>query len=680
MAGESPQLAELARQMAALDDDALAALANKGLVRRAHKDLQKELPQHTGAAGKQLTFAVEGQRVLLGSVPTAAKCDCGAGSICRHVIAAVLYLRDHLAAAAPAAPTEPTGDPLAEIMALTPNDLATWAGKGLFRRSLDAPRDDARCETGPPVTITLPTLNATVRWLDGQGLGGMLCTCHAAGACTHKVAAVLALWSHGGRTSPELPARVLETAPGAPRTRDEVLASVKQVLCEMVALGLERVSEATQNRLKTLAVSAHGVDLPRLERTLNALATQTELLLKRDAQGDAARVLQIAALTWALASALARPTPALVGVHRTKYDQVSGELELIGLGAQQWHTPSGYAGLTVYFWEPKAGRWNTWTVTRPATQQFDPRMQYGQEFPWPGVSDPREASRSHYRVSGVFRNPVGRLSGRPGARAVRIDDTQLTQVPSVTQWPKLIPTIERIFGGGLTQQIENQGIVLLAPAQVEAAEFDDVNQALQRPLLDADGRVLPLRLAYDERIPRAVEHVESIKSADLLAVLALLRAGPEGIYARPITLATPNGLIHITLDGTATPRNRAYKSTRSTPDEVDANVGPEFDLPDAPLSPVGLLLQQALDQIEAAAEAGLRVQRDLAPLRAASAAFATLGLATCRDAIHAAADAVEQSRRSRPATDAAGRLLECGYVLRLALQQETTALWSRQFS
>ena len=71
--------------------------------------------------------------------------------------------------------------------------------------------------------------------------------------------------------------------------------------------------------------------------------------------------------TWlaveALRVALAHPKPALVGVHRSNYEKV-GQIELIGLVARQWRTRSGYAGLTVYFWDRSANNWATGTEAR----------------------------------------------------------------------------------------------------------------------------------------------------------------------------------------------------------------------------------------------------------------------------------------------------------------------------
>lgn len=683
MAGESPELSELAGRMAAFDDDALAAIANRGLVRRARKDLEKSRPQYTGSTGDQLAFDVGGCRVLLGVTPAAAICTCGAGSTCRHVLATVIYLREHAAAACSAAvPAAQINDLSAEIMSITADVLEKWAGKAVLRRALSSPREDVHVELGNTLVIQLPLQNTTVRWLPGLGLTGMLCSCHAGGPCEHKVAAVLAFWAREGRVLPAPTEKGLSSAAGAPRTRAEVLNSVQHVLHEMITLGLQRVSDATAQRLKTLAVSAHGVDFPRLERFLNGLATEIALLLKRDAQGAAGHVLHAVARAWALTAALARPTPALVGVHRTKYERVSGELDLSGLGARQWRTRSGYEGLTVYFWEAGSQTWNTWSDARPVGLQFQPAARYTQEFPWAGVRDPQEASRSRYRIAGLYRNPVGRLSGRSGARAMRMSPSAVAHVPAIRRWPDLLPRLERAFGGGLGEQSEQDEIVLLAPAEVQDAAFDEVGQVLHRPLIDTDGRNLPLLLRHDELTPEAIGHLESVRGDDLIAVLGLLRVGPDGVYVEPITLATSKGLLHITLDGAACPAAQppAPAAKDSGIESAGEGGASEDEVQMRPRSPVGLLLQQALECLEDCAEAGLRAPHDLHPLRASARALEVLGLETCRRAVISVADALDHVQREQESPDGAPRLLDTAYVLRLAIQQETLALWARQLA
>ena len=110
----------------------------------------------------------------------------------------------------------------------------------------------------------------------------------------------------------------------------------------MVSLGLARLSAATAQRLTTLAVSAHGVDLPRLERMLKSLADEVQLALRRNAQSNSANLLVQAARVEALRTALLKSAAAgLVGQHRTQYHDV-GQITLTGLGRSGWRSKGGY--------------------------------------------------------------------------------------------------------------------------------------------------------------------------------------------------------------------------------------------------------------------------------------------------------------------------------------------------
>jgi len=88
---------------ASYDDESLATLASVGLLRRAAKDVEAgKVAWHADGGALAGLVAADGQRVQLHLPgPTAARCDCPAPGVCRHVLAAALWLR-----AAPAAGPE----------------------------------------------------------------------------------------------------------------------------------------------------------------------------------------------------------------------------------------------------------------------------------------------------------------------------------------------------------------------------------------------------------------------------------------------------------------------------------------------------------------------------------------------------------------------------------------------
>lgn len=396
-----------------LDDDALAALANKGLLRRAKKDLEGATPSIEAVEDGLVKVAVGDVVVQLPGHPAGSACTCPAAGVCRHVLAALLYVRDDPqltasessaqpgldgAADSPQQIGEPAGSPLpspAEVFAnLDEKALQKWAGKTLLRKAMRfvAGDQDVEIEAGAALVVRFPQWNVTCRWIPSGELTGMLCSCPAETVCEHAVAAVIAYQVSLGKRQIQPEQTVLQQSTGAPRSRAEVLESVGGVLREMVSLGLARLSLATAARLTTLAVSAHGVDLPRLERMLKSLADEIHLALRRDAQTSAARLLSLAGRIEALRFGLINSQSAsLVGQHRSRYFEV-GHITLIGLGAQHWRSQGGYHGLTVHFWDQSRGAWATWSESRPVNQAgFSPAGRYFGEGPWAGCSSPEEA-------------------------------------------------------------------------------------------------------------------------------------------------------------------------------------------------------------------------------------------------------------------------------------------------
>ncbi|HEX4457149.1 MAG TPA: hypothetical protein VIA18_04225, partial [Polyangia bacterium] len=370
-----------------LDDAALAALANKGLVRRARADLATTTPAIVGEVATGVQLRVESSLVELRERPADSRCDCPATGVCRHILTAWLFV------AGQAEPVAAAANAGAEILALDDEALRRWAGAALVRR---ADRELAgglqvECSDGAVFVGRIPELNAEVRWLGGAGPRGMLCDCHAATTCLHRVAVVLA-WqiAHGARRPVALEVE-LEASTDAPRTRDDVRLAAARAAEDLVVHGLSRLAPALGERLRTLATSAHGVDLPRLERVLRGLADEIAAWLARSARASDELLLSRCATAHTLARALATPTPATVGAHRSRYERVR-DLELAGAGARAWRSASGYHGLTVYFWDAGSAAWNTFTEARPlATPDFVPRARFTASGPWRGGQSPAVA-------------------------------------------------------------------------------------------------------------------------------------------------------------------------------------------------------------------------------------------------------------------------------------------------
>ncbi len=594
-----------------LDEAALTALANKGLVRRARADLAAAQPVLRGEVACGLQVAIESLVVELRERPTDSRCDCRATGMCRHILTAWLFVAGQAAPTAVATTTATLAG--AEILALDDDAIRRWAGSALVRR---AGRELAaglqvECSDGPVFVARLAELNVECRWLPGAGPSGMLCNCHAESTCLHRVAVVLA-WqvAHGVRQPAPLDVELTASAE-APRTRDEVRLAAARACEDVVAQGLSRLAPAMGERLRTLATSAHGVDLPRLERVLRGLADEIAAWLARSARASEAALLTRCATAHTLARALATPMPATVGVHRSRYDCVR-DLELAGAGARAWRTASGYRGLTVYFWDVASAAWNTWSEARPiATPDFDPQARFTAPGPWSGSESPALASVSRVRLRGAWRARNGRLSGRASTTMLTSGPSGAAQLPApTTDWHALVDRARSRLVLGLAEHDEAATCVLVQPATWQPPQFDALAQQLTVTLGDAAGRTIALVLEHTAENQRAMQTLETLQPTPELRLFGLLTLRRGELAIAPVSVIAGERVLSL---GFA---DAAGVSPTATPAVADAAAADDFDVEDEDAAhadaedAIGRLLADAWSALEAVAAAGTAAFRD----------------------------------------------------------------------
>ena len=69
----------------------LANLANRGLVRRAQKDLETARPALVSVTDDRLQLQIAEAVVDVPALPNKSRCTCPASGVCRHILAALLF-------------------------------------------------------------------------------------------------------------------------------------------------------------------------------------------------------------------------------------------------------------------------------------------------------------------------------------------------------------------------------------------------------------------------------------------------------------------------------------------------------------------------------------------------------------------------------------------------------------
>ncbi|MEW6282069.1 MAG: hypothetical protein AB1758_25920, partial [Candidatus Eremiobacterota bacterium] len=177
--------------LAALTPEAVAALSNPGLVKRAQREIE---------AGQGPVLEEEADGTVVGTFPDdvvsrlppgkglkEGTCSCGAPTVCRHRVAVALAYSGAGPASSPALPESAAAWDPGEV---TDEQLHAFLGARVMQaaRRTVAGGLRAEVEAGPPPTVRLPT--TTVRFWVPHDLGYARCDCALQGRCEHLAQAV----------------------------------------------------------------------------------------------------------------------------------------------------------------------------------------------------------------------------------------------------------------------------------------------------------------------------------------------------------------------------------------------------------------------------------------------------------------------------------------------------------
>ncbi|NHZ32858.1 hypothetical protein [Massilia rubra] len=392
-----------------LDEDSVAAWANKGLVRRGLKVLADSADAHWACGAGEATARIDGFTQHIGRVGFEhARCDCPAQVTCHHLCAFLLGLGRHVPAAGTAEnAVESAAAP--DWRLLDSDKLGAALGAAALRKALQWLANDIEADLehqAGSVSGTLALAEAvTVRLPAVGGLAAALCTCRKP-ACAHRALVVLQARREAGQPIPPLPPVALDADAG------DKLAHLHGWLTSLVIQGWSGSGQAFLDQGEALAVELRQAQIPRVCAALQQLVA----LLRQDSGGAQDALASLWMLLRGLqASPPPRPLRELTGVHRRGYGAVS-DLELHCAGVERWETAGGHHGFSVHFWAPARQAWLAWSEVRQKAlaPEWDPDQALAQAD-LGGLALASMLGAPCTLVAG-WVSANGRLSGRDGTR------------------------------------------------------------------------------------------------------------------------------------------------------------------------------------------------------------------------------------------------------------------------
>lgn len=502
---------DLSAALAAADEDYLIGLCNKGTVNRAKKDLASLSAPETTPEPDGVTVRLGDTTCFITSPLGESRCSCPSGAVCRHRIAAILWLKGQLDTGTSAA-SPPAGPEFSALRSYPSEKLARQLGTkrlsaALFRHQSGGGPEITETSV---VTVDMPWLPACVRLL--EPLEHSTCTCHSKTFCPHKAEALLYWQLKEGIADPSLlqaaqpagPSLDLEAARG-------VCQAVQETLTAHLATGLSRLPPSVCETAERMAALCHTARLPELERTLRALHGEYAAYFARSATYRDAALLQRISAVFRLAGALepadADTALSLAGTFRDDYLPV-GSLRLYLLGLREFSGRSGYAGTIYYFWERDDRQFYTFTHVRPTFYKQEARRRPSAAVPW-GLPCPLYQVWNHsLDLTNARATRTGNLSASEQCRATLLD---LCEPGCVYPGEYVCADFAQLLALRSSPHApERERLAVIRPQRCETQPYDTVRQLFTMRLLDSAGRDVWLEVRYRKEEDKVVSRLEQL--------------------------------------------------------------------------------------------------------------------------------------------------------------------------
>ncbi|WP_328885921.1 hypothetical protein [Streptomyces sp. NBC_00316] len=535
----------------ALSPDTLAALANRGLVKRATKELDAgTAPSLTTEPDTTVRAHFDdGITVILppGAGLDNGRCSCAAPGVCRHLVALVLaYQRDAGAGAdgsrAPAPVTDwspGSTDDRALTDALGARTLA--AARRTFERGYGALVHRPTAEHPEP-WVELPT--CTVRF---PVPGEIAYALTDAAAAVRDEMVALAVWAFraadGAGTEDRSSTVQVGGHPTARPTARPELDAAAALADELLREGVAHAGPVLRGALARAGAALTAGALHWPAGALAELTGQLEAYAERTAHYRPELVAAL--LTEVHARRQAAAVPGALGT-REAGDTPLRRVRLTSLGCRVRGTAEALVA-EVYFAHPGAG---TVLVLRREWTATDGQELTGHRLATRRVlSTSLSALATGSLVSESVRRTASRAltiaRGRLGTTSITPVGAAWTELPE----PLLVRDLSALTASWrgrpprlIRPRVEAESVRVVALSEVGSIGYDPAGQCLEAHVLDAAGTPAVLTSAYRPECPGALDALADALESGATHISGSVHRSGGGIVIDPIAVLTPAGV------------------------------------------------------------------------------------------------------------------------------------------
>lgn len=542
----------------AITEELLIGMSNKGIVNRGKKDLEKIRDQISMEWKKEGLMVHVGPEavVTLGSQAMEGTCSCPSISICRHHIAALLYVKEVWEELVKKIGSEEekrdvTSEDFQELNALTDEEIRKQIGKRDYGRLVQSvqTRNEAFFTYEEFLKVSIPSQNAVVYFPKQNSLEKAVCSCKASGFCQHKAYALLAYMAFERRRT----LRLLDEPKKIEEEAKEYLLLLKKQIAGYMEKGIMSLTEAVIKEAQRNYIKVYGFGLYELARENKMLSNYFREYFSRNAAFSGERTMHLLCKIYNRAQALldieeADKLRVLMGSLKEESTLLS-QIHLIGLGAVIRVTKRReLLALAYFYWEEKE-KFVCLRTMRPLNGPAQNLMSYlcqsglfwEEEFSLDKICGSRITLKNAVITSGSISG-TKKSNAICGAKVKAEDVKEFAIEDYGILRQKLIDTDFHYFGG----YQEAEFVYLIQIGKMGEAIYDTTSQKLRVTVEDQKGIQINLEISYQETAKNAIRCFENPKiREDFLYLLGNFSLRNGELVGTILGGVTEKGVYHL---------------------------------------------------------------------------------------------------------------------------------------
>ncbi|AVQ31245.1 SWIM zinc finger family protein [Fusobacterium varium] len=510
-----------------INEEFIVSISNKGIYKRSIKDLEKAREnillsvKDTGI----IEVKIEDVVVELNVNIQKSRCTCPASSICKHIVMALLYLKEFYDSNQNEEEKEIEEDKeekideinfYEELKKLTGDKILEIVGKKTYNSVINSIfiRNEAIFEYGDMLTVTIASQNAKVYFPKEKSIENAMCSCKEKGICSHKIYALISyLIKEGKITEEDTEYETIEIG----EKEKEIIENLHIFISSIFDRGISGLTGNEISQAEKFYIQIYGIKLFASADELKNLSSELGFYFSKNISFSNKRLMHILCSIYNRTSALLivkdnRKKIMLVGQRQEEKFNLDN-IELIGLGASGGITKRNDLLITAYFYCKDINSILSMSTLRPYENSSQISTLYNMGQVWSNELSFKEVSVSKMILKDA-KLSTGKISSAKSTicnikgKTTEEDINEL----AVSDYSLIITELRKHKFRYFEPYSATKNIFLIKAEEIKNIEYDKIEQKLKFDVLDSNGNTIVFDIKYNSVSENAIKYFEKNKT------------------------------------------------------------------------------------------------------------------------------------------------------------------------